>query len=120
VANLKLIDDLDLVSNASSVGNHLNTAMVQALGDHANVGDIRGEGMLCAVELVKDRDDRVFFDVGDKVGPRVVAAMLDRGVIARAMPQSDIIGFAPPFSLTKEQADEVVAATKAAVAEVLG
>jgi len=46
--------------------------------------------------------------------------MLDRGVIARAMPQGDIIGFAPPFSLTREQADEVVAVTKASVAEVLG
>ena len=63
--------------------------------------------MLCAVELVKDRDDRVFLDPADKVGPRIVAAMLDRGVIARAMPQGDIIGFAPPFSLTRAQADEV-------------
>lgn len=119
VANLKLLDSLDLVSNAGSVGGYLNTAMAEALGAHANVGDIRGEGMLCAVELVKDRDDRVFFDGADKVAPRIVAAMLDRGVIARAMPQGDIIGFAPPFSLTREQADEVVGVTKAAVAEIL-
>ncbi len=120
VANLKLLDSLDLVNNAGSVGGYLNTAMTQALGEHANVGDIRGEGMLCAVELMKDRDSHVFFDPADKVGPRIVAAMLDRGVIARAMPQGDIIGFAPPFSLTREQADEVVGVTTAAVAEVLG
>jgi L-2,4-diaminobutyrate transaminase len=75
--------------------------------------------MLCAVELVKDRDDRVFFDPADKVAPRVAAAMLDRGVIARAMPQGDIIGFAPPFCLTREDADEIVSATKSAVEEVL-
>lgn len=120
VANLKLIDSLDLVSNAETVGEYLNTAMRAALGDHAHVGDIRGEGMLCAVELVKDRDDHVMFDAGDKVGPRIVAAMFERGVIARAMPQGDILGFAPPFCLSKEQADEVVAATQAAVVEVLG
>ncbi|WP_281984290.1 aspartate aminotransferase family protein [Thalassorhabdomicrobium marinisediminis] len=120
VANLKLLDSLDLVSNAGEVGGYLNRAMAEALGDHANVGEIRGEGMLCAVELVKDRDDRVFFDGADKVAPRIVAKMLDLGVIARAMPQGDIIGFAPPFSLTRAQADEVVAATKAAVADVLG
>jgi L-2,4-diaminobutyrate transaminase len=120
VANLKLLDSLDLVNNAGAVGGYLNTAMTQALGEHANVGDIRGEGMLCAVELMKDRDNHVFFDAADKIGPRIVAAMLDRGVIARAMPQGDIIGFAPPFSLTREQADEVVGVTKEAVVEVLG
>lgn len=120
VANLKLLDDLNLVSNAGEVGAYLNKAMADALGDHANVGEIRGEGMLCAVELVKDRDDRVFFDPADKVAPRIVAAMLERGVIARAMPQGDIIGFAPPFCLTRDQADEIVAATKASVGDVLG
>ena len=120
VANLKLLDRLDLVNNAGSVGAYLNTAMRDALGDHAHVGEIRGEGMLCAVELVRDRDDRAFFDASEKVGPRVVAAMLDHGVIARAMPQGDIIGFAPPFSLTREQADEVVNVTRAAVVEILG
>ena len=119
VANLKLLDSLDLVSNAGQIGKYLNTAMAVALGEHANVGDIRGEGMLCAVELVRDRADRVYFDPSEKIAPRIVAAMLDRGVIARAMPQGDIIGFAPPFSLTREQTDEVVTVTKAAVQEVL-
>lgn len=120
VANLKLLDTLDLVANAGAVGSYLNAAMRDALGDHAHVGDIRGEGMLCAVELVRDRDNHVMFDAAEKVGPRIVAAMFERGVIARAMPQGDIIGFAPPFPLTRAQADEVVGVTKDAVKEVLG
>ena len=119
VANLKLLDTLDLVANAGAVGSYLNAAMRDALGDHAQVGDIRGEGMLCAVELVRDRDNHVMFDAAEKVGPRIVAAMFERGVIARAMPQGDIIGFAPPFPLTRAQADEVVGVTKDAVKEVL-
>jgi len=48
------------------------------------------------------------------------AAMLKRGVIARAMPQSGIIGFAPPLCLTPAEADSIVAATNDAVREVLG
>jgi len=48
---LKLIDDLNLVTNAGEVGAYLNTSMQQVLGDHPNVGDVRGEGMLCAVSL---------------------------------------------------------------------
>ena len=120
VANLRLLDDLDLITNAGAVGDYLNQQMTQALGGHANVGEVRGEGMLCAVEFVKDRDDRVYFDAGDKVGPRIAAALLERGVIGRAMPQGDILGFAPPFCLTREEADEVVAKTADAVGSVLG
>ena len=120
VANLTLIDSLNLIQNASQIGAYLNKAMTQALGDHAHVGDIRGEGMLCAVEFIADRADRKFFAAGDKVGPRIAAALAAKGVIGRAMPQGDILGFAPPFCLTRAEADEVVARTAEAVAEVLG
>ncbi|CUH79119.1 aspartate aminotransferase family protein [Tropicibacter naphthalenivorans] len=120
VANLKLIDELNLVQQAGEVGGYLNAAMRDALGAHVHVGEVRGEGMLCAVEFVKGREERAFFDATDKVGPRIAAALLERGVIARAMPQGDILGFAPPFCLTREEADEVVGKTAQAVAEVLG
>ena len=121
VANLQLLDKLNLVANARDTGAYFNNSMQEALGNHPNVGEIRGDGMLCAVELVADRDDRRFFDAADKVGIRVSAAMLaDHRVIARAMPQGDILGFAPPFCLTRAEADTVVAATAAAVKAVLG
>jgi len=120
VANLELLDRLDLVANAGSTGAHLNAAMAAALGTHAHVGEIRGEGMLCAVELVKDRDDRIYFDAAEKVAPRIVARMLELGVIARAMPQGDIIGFAPPFCLTRSEADHVVGVTHRAITDILG
>jgi L-2,4-diaminobutyrate transaminase len=120
VANLKLIDDLKLVDNARETGAYFNGAMAEALAGHPNVGDVRGEGLLCAVELVEDRPERRFFDPAKKVGPGIAAALLERGVIARAMPQGDIIGFAPPLCLGREEADIIVAATKQAVDEVCG
>jgi L-2,4-diaminobutyrate transaminase len=119
VANLKLIDDLGLVENAGTVGAYLNKAMHEALGNHPNVGEIRGEGMLCAVELVADRETRAPFDPAQKTGPKIVAAMLERKVIARAMPQGDIVGLAPPLCLTTGEADLIVAATLEAVNQVL-
>ncbi|MDU8929958.1 aspartate aminotransferase family protein [Alisedimentitalea sp. MJ-SS2] len=120
VANLKLINELNLVGNADSVGTFLRDSMVQALGNHAHVGDIRGEGMLCALEFVSDRDSRTFFEASDKIGPQVAAALLAEGVIGRAMPQGDILGFAPPFCLTRKEADEIVGKTEKAVKAVLG
>jgi L-2,4-diaminobutyrate transaminase len=115
VANLKLIDDLKLVENAGTVGKYLNDTMRAALADHPNVGDVRGEGMLCAVEMVSGRDTRTFFDPAQKVGPSISAKLLDQGIIARAMPQGDILGYAPPFCLTHAQADEVVEKTVVAI-----
>ena len=120
VANLELIDKLGLVENAGRVGAYLNRVMAEAVADHPNVGEVRGEGMLCAVELVADRDARRFFDPADGIGAKVVAAMLRRGVIARAMPQGDILGFAPPLCLTEPEADRIAEATRDALAEVLG
>ncbi len=120
VANLKLIDSLGLVDNAGETGAYLNTVMGEALSTHRHVGDIRGEGMLCAVEFVEDRDDRVFFDPSKKVGPSVAAALLKHGIIARAMPQGDILGFAPPLCLSRKEADDIASKTAEAVAEVLG
>ena len=46
--------------------------------------------------------------------------MLARGVIARAIPEGDIIGFAPPLCLTRAEADEIVRVTAEAIDEVCG
>lgn len=120
VANLKLIDDLDLVTNAGRVGAYLNAAMRDAVGDHPHVGDVRGEGLLCAVELAADKGNRTLYDPAQKIGPQIVAAMAADGVIARAMPQGDILGFAPPFCITEAEVDQVVAAAAKAIKKVLG
>ncbi len=115
VANLELLDELDLVSNAAETGSYFRKALAEAVGNHPNVGDVRGEGMLAAVEFVRDRDERIFFDAAEKVGPQVAAALAAEGVIGRAMPQADILGFAPPLCLTREEADIVVSATARAI-----
>jgi len=119
IANLKLVDSLGLVANAGETGPYLLAGLRDALAGHPNVGDVRGAGMLAAVEFVEDRDTRRFFDPSRKIGPAVATALLSRGVIARAMPQGDILGFAPPLCLTRNEADAITQAVAAAVSEVL-
>ncbi|MFW8595145.1 aspartate aminotransferase family protein [Cribrihabitans neustonicus] len=121
VANLKLIDELGLVENARDTGAVLNQAMAEAFAGHPNLGEVRGEGMLCAVEFAEDPGSRKFFDAGAKIGPQIAAKLLEQEkVIARAMPQGDILGFAPPLCLTREQAGEIAAAARRAADAVLG
>lgn len=118
IANLKLIDELNLVENAGSTGVYFRKALEDAIGGHKHVGDVRGEGLMAAVEFVDDRDDRKFFDASLKIGAQVSTALLANGVIARAMPEGDILGFAPPLCLTREEADKVVDATAKAITTV--
>lgn len=119
VANLELIDRLNLIANVRDVGPYLLTGLRQALEDHPNVGEIRGDGLLTAVELVADRGTRRFFDPSRGIAAKVAAEMLSRGVIVRAMPHSDIIGFAPPLCLTRREADQIVEVAEAAVRAAL-
>jgi L-2,4-diaminobutyrate transaminase len=118
IANLELIDELDLVTNAGETGAYFRSELTKAVGGHKNVGEVRGDGMMAAVEFVEDRDDCRFFDASKKIGPQVSAALLERGVIGRAMPQGDILGFAPPLCLTRDEADIVVKAAAAAIDSV--
>ena len=74
--------------------------------------------MLAALEFMADKEERRPFDAALKVGPRVSAAALQYGLIARAMPHGDILGFAPPLVTTRAEVDEIVKLTKAAVDEV--
>ncbi|MFE0752395.1 aspartate aminotransferase family protein [Inquilinus sp. NPDC058860] len=118
IANLELVDSLGLVENARETGAYFRQALADALAGHRIVGEVRGEGLAAAVEFVADKDDRVYFDPALKVGPRIYAATLARGVITRALPQGDILGFAPPLCLTRDEADIVVKAVAGAVESV--
>lgn len=108
IANLELIDSLGLVDNARDTGAYLNKTLTEALADHPMVGDVRGEGILAAIEFVEDKAKRRFFDPARAIGVKVAAAALQRGLIARAMPQGDILGLAPPLCILPEEVDQLI------------
>ena len=120
VANLKLVDEMGLVENSASTGKYLLEQLTEAFADHPNVAEVRGEGLMCAVEFADTTSPLNFFDPAKKIGYQISTAMATRDVIARAMPQGDIIGFAPPLCITPDEVDQVVAVAKEAVTEVLG
>jgi L-2,4-diaminobutyrate transaminase len=118
LANLDVIERENLVQNAAETGGYMLARLQAELGAHPLVGDVRGVGMLAALEFMADRERKVPFDAAGGVGGRVAKAVLAQGVIARAMPHGDILGFAPPLVMTREDADEIVARTRKAVDEV--
>ncbi|MFY0992062.1 aminotransferase [Halomonas sp. C05BenzN] len=118
LANLAIIEREGLTGNAAQTGAYLQQAMAKAFGDHPIVGNVRGVGMLAALEFSADPERREHFDPALKVGPRIAAALLEENLIARAMPQGDILGFAPPLITTRDEVDEIVARARRGVDKV--
>ncbi|VVE75182.1 putative aminotransferase [Pandoraea captiosa] len=120
LANLDILERENLTRNAAEVGKYFGEQLHAAFDAHPLVGEVRSVGMLAAVEFMADGAARVPFDAAMKVGPRVSAAALSRGMIARAMPHGDILGFAPPLVATRADVDEMVGIARAAVDDVAG
>lgn len=118
VANLTLLDELELVANTRVSGPHLLTRLKDAFEPHPNVIEVRGAGLLAAVEFAEDPASRRFYDPAGKVAAAVAAAARRHGLIVRPMPHSDIVGLAPPLCLTTDEADRIVERLGHAVREV--
>lgn len=114
LANLALIERDDLVSQAGERGKYLNTQLRAAFQDHPMVGEVRGHGLIAAVEFTAGAGPTRLFDPVGKVAARVDAECLERGVITRALPDSDTISFSPPFVITETEIDEIVAVAREA------
>ncbi|MER8912058.1 aminotransferase class III-fold pyridoxal phosphate-dependent enzyme [Mesorhizobium sp. M0854] len=118
-AVLDLVEKEDLPGNARDVGAFFQAQLKEKFAQLSIVGEVRGVGLMGAIEFVADRDNRKRFDPALKVGARISKAARDRGLIAGAMPHGDILGFAPPLVTTKSEVEEIVAIAESAVRSVM-
>lgn len=107
-AVLDIVEQDRLADRARVVGMHFQRRLSERFAQLEIVGEVRGVGLLGAVEFVADRQTKRRFDPELKVGARISKAARDRGLIARAMPHGDILGFAPPLVVSEAQIDEIV------------
>lgn len=107
-AVLDIVEKERLTDRARTVGSHFQKRLQERFAQLEIVGEVRGVGLLGAVEFVADRQTKRRFDPGLKVGARISKACRDLGLIARAMPHGDILGFAPPLIVSEGEIDEIV------------
>jgi putrescine aminotransferase len=115
--NLQILEEERLVERVAERGDYL-LRRLQELRSHEIVGDVRGLGLLGAVELVRDRDSKASFEGGPATARKVWLAALEEGVIVRPLGPGDIIAMSPPFVVTEEQIDRTVQVLDKAIATV--
>jgi adenosylmethionine-8-amino-7-oxononanoate aminotransferase len=114
---LDLLDREQLIPRVARLGRHL-LARLRSLESLDSVGEVRGLGLMAAVELVDNRQARTPFDPDRRVGARITRHAQAAGLILRT--RGDVVTLAPPFVITEAEIDETVAILRTAIEKTMG
>ena len=124
-ATIAVIEREGLVEASRSLGESGLAWLRSELGDHPNVGDIRGRGLLMAVEFVSDRASASPFDRRDRVTERIIEAAFDRRLTAYPCTSAvdgsvgDAVLLGPPLCVSTDELHTMVERLADAVRSVL-
>jgi adenosylmethionine-8-amino-7-oxononanoate aminotransferase len=122
----RVIAEEGLLARVRETGALLERELRRALGDHPNVGDIRGRGLFWGVELVADRATKAPFDPAAKVNAKVKQAAFDAGLMCYPMGgtidgrRGDHVLLAPPYTIDASHVDAIVGGLAAAIEAAVG
>ena len=118
LATLDIIESEDLPGLAATNGEVMLQKLHDALDDHPHVGNVRGQGMMHGIEIVKDKETKEWFEPAFGLGGKLTKALMDRGLYTRV--RSEVICNAPPLNTDMAILDEMVSIYRDAIVEVLG
>ncbi|THG85239.1 aspartate aminotransferase family protein [Pseudomonas sp. A-1] len=98
--NLKIIEEDNLVAHAAAMGERMHAAL-RRFTDHPLVGEVRGCGLIAAVELVGDKDSKAPYQATGTLGRYLAGRAQQHGLITRAM--GDAIAFCPPLIIDEQE-----------------
>jgi 4-aminobutyrate--pyruvate transaminase len=117
IETLKIYDETRMGDHVAEVGPYLQNALRERFADHPLVGEVRGVGLIAAVEFVADKAAAKNFAPAAKIGPRLAKLCEEHGVIARTV-MNDVLCISPPLIISKEEIDEMLVRTEKAVNEL--
>jgi adenosylmethionine-8-amino-7-oxononanoate aminotransferase len=104
--NIEIMKREGLVENAAEVGPYLLDGLKSLVEKHPTVGDARGLGLMCAIELVKSKETKEKWGMASPFTKRINELVLERGLLSRVW---DVIHIAPPLVVTREEIDRIIA-----------
>ncbi len=106
LANIEILKREKIVETVGNETGPYLQSRLRELEDHPLVGEIRGIGLIAAIEMAKDKNTRQLFDPSGDAGVICRNHCLNNGLIMRATGDSMLIS--PPLTLTKGEIDELV------------
>jgi adenosylmethionine-8-amino-7-oxononanoate aminotransferase len=116
--NIEIIESENLADKTAKVGDYLKESLTTLIADHSIIGDVRGIGLLLAIELLSDRATKAGLDPVMDIPKRLTAKFKDRGLILPV--RGNIVSIAPPLTITEPEVDEIVHAIDLALWEIEG
>lgn len=112
--NLEVMEREKMVPRVKNdIGPYMQRRLRETFEGHPLVGEVRGIGLIAAIELVADKGKREFFpDIGD-VGTHCRNYCFNSGLVSRAI--RDTMVLAPPFIISESEVEEIIAKLKAAI-----
>jgi 4-aminobutyrate--pyruvate transaminase len=107
IETLKIYDEMEIGAHVGVVGPYMQAELRRRFADHPLVGEVRGAGLIAAVELVADKASHTNFDPKAKVGGRLTRLCEENGIIGRAV-MNDALCFSPPLVISKEEITEML------------
>jgi 4-aminobutyrate---pyruvate transaminase len=103
---LEIYERDNLYAHAAEVGAHMQAELHRRFVDHPLVGEVRGKGLIAALELVSNKTTGASFQ-GGLAGARAQKACEENGLILRAV-AGNALALCPPLIITKEQVDDML------------
>ncbi len=107
VETLKIYDETRIGDHVRTVGAVLQSELRRRFSDHPLVGEVRGVGLIGAIELVANKTTRANFDAAAKIGARLAKICEGNGVISRGLP-GDALAFSPPLIISEAEIHEML------------
>jgi len=120
---LRILTEEQLVARAARQGAALKARLTEAFAPHPHVAEVRGRGLLLAIEVVRDRDSLEPYPEGAQVSNRIVARALEKGVFFYGGGTGeirDIVCMGPPFVIDDGHIETMAGVLEEAVNEVTG
>jgi putrescine aminotransferase len=112
--NLEVLEKQNLIPRVKNViGPYLQRRLHETFDDHPLVGEVRGIGLLAAIELVPEKPKRSFFARDMDVGTHCRNHCFENGLVMRAI--RDTMVLSPPLIVTEKEVDEMIAKAKEAI-----
>ncbi|NJN18665.1 MAG: aspartate aminotransferase family protein [Oscillochloris sp.] len=115
LVNIAIIEQEGLVANAAAMGDHMLDGLME-LDELPIVGNVRGQGMMAAVELVADKATKEPFPASANIGVRVAKELTARGLFTRIL--GDTILLAPPLVCDAATIDRIVTIVGESIAAI--